>query len=58
MKAETAYNVIQALPESEVKRLHTMLGLQPKERIQKKPKNPPLVSKTEVREYLLKKLSK
>ncbi len=28
MKAETAYQVIQALPETEVTRLYTMLGVQ------------------------------
>lgn len=36
MKAETAYNVIQALPEAEVKRLYSMLNIQQ----QVKPKKP------------------
>jgi hypothetical protein len=29
MQAETAYNVIQALPEKELARLYTMLSVQP-----------------------------
>lgn len=60
MKAETAYQVIQALPESEVARLYTMLGVQsaliskPKTSIKKKS----LISDAEATEYLLRKLNK
>ncbi len=60
MKAETAYQVIQALPESEVVRLYTMLGVQsalipkPKSATKKKV----LISDAEATEYLLKKLRK
>lgn len=35
MKAETAYNVIQALPEGEKDRLFTMLGITKKETVKK-----------------------
>lgn len=60
MKAETAYQVIQALPETEVARLYTMLGVQsalitkPKTSTKKKA----LISDAEATEYLLKKLRK
>ena len=58
MKAETAYQVIQALPETEVARLYTMLGMQsaliptPKTTTKKKQ----LISDAEATEYLLRKL--
>lgn len=58
MKAETAYQVIQALPETEVARLYTMLGVQsalinkPKSSTKKKP----LLSDADATEYLLRKL--
>jgi hypothetical protein len=50
MKAETAYNVIQALPKSEYERLKGMLGLT---KAEKKPKRKPLLSKAEATEYVL-----
>lgn len=58
MKAETAYQVIQALPETEVARLYTMLGVQaalilkPKTATKKKQ----FISDAEATEYLLRKL--
>ena len=42
MQAETAYNVIQALPQEELDRLYGMLGVTPpniKEKQKKKKKN-------------------
>ena len=60
MKAETAYQVIQALPETEVARLYSMLGVQsalttkPKAVTKKKT----LISDAEATEYLLRKLRK
>ncbi|OGS80695.1 MAG: hypothetical protein A3G95_07700 [Flavobacteria bacterium RIFCSPLOWO2_12_FULL_31_7] len=60
MKAETAYHVIQALPEAEVARLYTMLGVQsalitkPKTSTKKKV----LISDAEATEYLLRKLKR
>jgi len=57
MKAETAYNVIEALDPIEKKRLFKMLGVdQPKVRIYKKRK--PLLSDAEATEYLLRRLKK
>jgi hypothetical protein len=60
MKAETAYQVIQALPETEVTRLYTMLGVQsvllPKPKTATKKKQ--LISDAEATEYLLRKLRK
>jgi hypothetical protein len=60
MKAETAYQVIQALPETEVARLYTMLGVQyaliPKPKTVAKKKQ--LISDAEATEYLLRKLRK
>lgn len=57
MKAETAYNVIQALPQQEVERLYKMLGVVTATfSTTKKPKNKPLLSDAEATEYLLKKL--
>lgn len=53
MKAETAYNVIQALPEKEYKRLKQMLEVTPKA---KKPKKKPLITDAQAMEYLIKKL--
>ena len=59
MKAETAYHVVQALPETEVARLYQMLGVQlPLNTKPKKPKKKPLISDAEATEYLLKKLRK
>ena len=59
MKAETAYNVIQALPEMEKNRLYNMLGVS--SALKAKPKNikkKQLISDAEATEYLLRKLSK
>mgnify|MGYP003538756054 FL=1 len=59
MKAETAYHVIQALPETEVARLYQMLGVQsPLNAKSKKTKKKPLISDAEATEYLLRKLRK
>lgn len=59
MKAETAYQVIQALPESEVARLYQMLGVLSANMIkQNKSKKKPIISDAEATEYLLRKLSK
>ena len=59
MKAETAYHVIQALPESEVARLYQMLGVQsPLHSKPNKSKKKPLISDAEATEYLLRKLRK
>lgn len=59
MKAETAYQVIQALPEKEVNRLFQMLGVQSATLPNKnKSKKKPLLSDAEATEYLLKKLKK
>jgi hypothetical protein len=59
MKAETAYHVIQALPEQEVARLYQMLGVQsPSNAKLTKPKKKPLISDAEATEYLLKKLKR
>lgn len=56
MKAETAYQVIQALPESEVIRLYSILGIKPAviKKIRKTEKKP-LISDAEAIEYLLMK---
>ena len=58
MKAETAYHVIQALPESEVARLYTMLGVQTTliNKAKASTKKKTLISDAEATEYLLKKL--
>lgn len=57
MKAETAYNVIQALPQQEVERLYKMLGVVTATfTTTKKLKKKPLLSDAEATEYLLKKL--
>ena len=60
MKAETAYHVIQALPETEVARLYQMLGVQSPllNAKPKKTKKKPLISDAEATEYLLRKLRK
>ena len=60
MKAETAYHVIQALPETEVARLYQMLGVQSPllNAEPKKTKKKPLISDAEATEYLLRKLRK
>lgn len=57
MKAETAYHVIQALPEMEKNRLYNMLGMSSALIVKpKKPKNKPIISDAEATEYLLRKL--
>ena len=59
MKAETAYSVIQALPETEVARLYQMLGVQsPFQPKQSKSKKKSLITDAEATEYLLKKLKR
>lgn len=57
IKAETAYSIIEALPETEVARLYKMLGVQsPLNSKPKKSKKKPLISDAEATEYLLRKL--
>lgn len=59
MKAETAYNVIQALPQQEVERLYKMLNVVSNTfATTKKSKKKPLISDAEATEYLLRKLKK
>lgn len=60
MKAETAYSVIQALPETEVARLYKMLGVQSPStpKLSKSKKKPLLISDAEATEYLLRKLKR
>ncbi len=59
MKAETAYQVISALPESEVARLYQMLGVQSPTFVKSKnSKKKQLISDAEATEYLLRKLKK
>ncbi len=59
MKAETAYSVIQVLPETEVARLYKMLGVQsPTLSNKSKSKKKPLISDAEATEYLLRKLKR
>lgn len=59
MKAETAFSVIQALPETELARLYKMLGVQsPTRPNQSKSKKKPLISDAEATEYLLRKLKR
>ena len=53
MKAETAYNVIQALPDIEHKRLLQMLDVKMQV---KKPKKKPIITDAQAMEYLRKKL--
>ena len=50
MKAETALNVIEALPEKELNRLMVMLGVR---KAESKPKKRKLLTKTEATEWLL-----
>ena len=57
MKAETAYNVIQALPEKEISRLYKMLGIEIPQK-EDKPKRKPLMTDAEATEYLIKKFNK
>ncbi len=54
MIAETAYNVIEALPEKEYNRLLQMLGLEKKP---KKAKRKPVVTDAQAREYFTKKFN-
>ena len=59
MIAETAYSVIQSLPESEVARLYKMLGVQsPTLSNKNNSKKKPLISDAEATEYLLRKLKR
>ena len=59
MKAETAYNVILALPQQEVERLYKMLGVVSASiTTAKKSKKKPIISDAEATEYLLRKLRK
>lgn len=59
MLAETAYQVIQALPESEVARLYQMLGVYSANVVKAtKSKKKQLISDAEATEYLLRKLKK
>ena len=59
LKAETAFNIIQALPQQEVERLYKMLGVvSPSFTTTKKSKKKPLISDAEATEYLLRKLRK
>ena len=59
LKAETLYNIMQTLSESEVARLYQMLGVQsPFQPKQNKSKKKPLISDAEATEYLLRKLRK
>ncbi|WP_435263884.1 hypothetical protein [Tenacibaculum sp. nBUS_03] len=55
MKAETAYNVIQALPKEELPRLYKMLGVNvPSEkRVRARKKKQPLITNAEAYEYVL-----
>ena len=56
MKAETAYNVILALPEREIPRLYKMLGVEVK--IKPEPKRKPLMTDAEATEYLIKNFNR
>lgn len=57
MLAETAYNVIQALPEKEMQRLYKMLGVQTPS-VKVKTKKKPLITEQEATDYLMKRLYK
>jgi folate-dependent tRNA-U54 methylase TrmFO/GidA len=57
LKAETPYNIIQALSESEVARLYQMLGVQSNLK-SKQDKKKPLITDAEATEYLLRKLKR
>ncbi|KIX22075.1 hypothetical protein SY27_05250 [Flavobacterium sp. 316] len=57
MKAETAYNVIQALPQQEVERLYKMLNVvSATNTTTKKAQKKSLLSDAEATEFLLRKL--
>ncbi|UGS21826.1 hypothetical protein [Flavobacterium cyclinae] len=59
LKAETLYNIIQTLSESEVARFYKMMGVQPT--LKSKPKQNKkkhLITDAEATEYLLKKLKR
>ncbi|WP_396147838.1 hypothetical protein [Flavobacterium sp.] len=57
MKAETAYQVILALPESEVSRLYQLLGVHSANVVNKtKSKKKEIISDAEATEYILRKL--
>ena len=53
MVAETAYNVIQALPEQEKQRLYKMLSV-PEKTIKKAVKKEPILTNSQAREIILK----
>ncbi len=55
MKAETAYQVIQALTSNEVSRLYRMLGVSEKSIKKSKKSSQKLITDAEATEYLLKK---
>lgn len=57
MTAETAYNVIQALPQTELPRLFKMLGVDGVKE-EPKPKKKPLMSDADATEILIKNLNK
>jgi len=59
LKAETLYNIMQTLSESEVARLYKMLGVQsPLHTKPNKSKKKSLITDAEATEYLLKKLKR
>lgn len=59
MKAETAYQVIQALPEMEKARLYNMLGMNTALTTKaNKLKKKQLITDAEATEYLLRKLKR
>ncbi|CAA0253469.1 hypothetical protein R5N98_02855 [Tenacibaculum maritimum] len=58
MTAETAYNVIQALPKKEMPRLFKMLGVSISKQEDEKPIKKSLITDAEATEYLLRKLKK
>lgn len=53
LTAETAINIVEALPEKEVKRFYKMLGVVPAK--PKKPKRKAIITDAEATEYLIKK---
>ena len=58
MTAETAYNVIQALPKKEMPRLFKMLKVKSVIKIVKPKEKEPLITDAQATEYLLRKLYK
>jgi len=57
MKAETAYNVIQALPETEKQRLYNMLGITKKPKAVKKKEDAKFLTLEQCTEMILKQLT-